>query len=110
MIGAFSPPIAVSVCPRCASWSRWTFVMAATPRSSTFVASSRPPIPTSTMARSTLTPRELDDGGGRQRLELGRRSHLGGDPVDGRQDAFDRRRELGAGDRLAVDRDPLAIA
>ena len=75
-------------------------VIAATPRSRTFVASSLPPSPTSTIARSTPT-RELGDRGGRERLELRGRPDVGGDPVDRGQDPLD-----GGGEVVLAQRPP----
>ena len=55
MMPAFSAAIAASVSPSCSVWSRLMAVMTATSGARTFVASSRPPRPTSTTARSTPT-------------------------------------------------------
>ena len=111
MIGAFSPPMAASVGPRIASWSCWTFVTAATPRSRTFVASSRPPSPTSTMARSTR--RRASSA---MAAAVSASNSVGGptpsrrNPVDRREHPLDGRGERGRAQRLAVDRDSLAVA
>ena len=56
-----------------------------------------------------VAPRELDDGGGGERLELGWRPDLSGNAVDGRQDARHRGGEVVGGDRLSVECHPLAI-
>ncbi len=53
MIAAFSRAIAVIVGPSRSVWSSPTFVTAATPPSQAWVASSRPPRPTSTRATSS---------------------------------------------------------
>ena len=53
MMPAFSRAIAVSVEPSRSVWSRLTGVMTETSGSTTLVASSRPPSPTSTTASST---------------------------------------------------------
>ena len=53
MIAAFSRAIAVTVGPRRSVWSRPTLVTTATPPSQAWVASSRPPSPTSTSATSS---------------------------------------------------------
>ena len=55
MIAAFSRAIALTVEPSRSMWSRSTLVIAATPPSQAWVASSRPPRPTSTTARSTAS-------------------------------------------------------
>ena len=52
MIAAFSRAIAAIVGPSRSMWSRATLVIAATPPSQAWVASSRPPSPTSTSATS----------------------------------------------------------
>ena len=57
-----------------------------------------------------LAPRELGDGHGGERFELGRRPDLVPDTIHGGQDALDRRREVVAVDGDAVDCDPLAVA
>ena len=56
-------------------WSRPTLVIAATPPCQTFVASSRPPRPTSMTPTSTRGTREPEEGGRQvSSLELGRRA------------------------------------
>ena len=55
MIAAFSRAIAVTVSPSRSMWSRSTLVTTATPPSQAWVASSRPPRPTSTRATSGRT-------------------------------------------------------
>ena len=58
MIPAFSKAIAPSVFPRYSWWSRAMFVMTETSGVTTFVASNRPPIPTSKTAMSTFFSRK----------------------------------------------------
>ena len=77
---------------------------AATPPSQAWVASSRPPSPTSTSARSEPLlgePAEDDRG---QQLELGRRRRgARGDPVGGGEDLADEAGEVAGVDRPPVD-------
>ena len=58
MIPAFSRAIRSTVLPRCSVCSRSTRVMTDTRPSTTFVASIRPPIPTSITATSTFFSRK----------------------------------------------------
>ena len=78
--------------PSRSMWSRSTLVITATPPSQAWVASSRPPSPTSTTARSTPARRTRGSDGG-QDLELGRRTEPAGHAVGGRQDLADEPRE-----------------
>ena len=90
-------------------WSRSTFVIAATPPSQAWVASSRPPSPTSTSARSTpLVGEPAEDDGG-QELELGRVAEAARQAVGGRDRVRDEPGERGRVDRPAGDLEPLAI-
>ena len=73
MIAAFSRAIAATVGPSRSMWSRATLVIAATPPSQAWVASSRPPSPTSTSATSRSLLREPAEDDRGQQLELGRR-------------------------------------
>ena len=109
MIAAFSRAIAVTVDPSRSVWSRPTLVTTATPPSQAWVASSRPPSPTSTSATSRADSakcRNIDRG---EQLELRRRSQAGRDPVGDGQHAPDETGEGPGIDRMAVDHDPLAI-
>ncbi len=110
MMAAFSPPIAASVVPRCRSWSCWTLVIAATPVSSTFVASRRPPSPTSTSTRSTFAAASSVKAAAVRASNSVGRAEPGGDPLDGGSDHRQRGGEALAADRPAVDRDPLPVA
>ena len=109
MMAAFSRAIASTVGPRCSMWSRSTFVMAATPPSHACVASSRPPRPTSTTARSTSCVREVAEGERGQQLELGRWAVATSDAIGDRQPGAHEPREVGRGDRATGDLDPLAV-
>ena len=52
---AFSPAIAANVLPNCRVWSKLMLVMTETSGVQTFVASKRPPSPTSKTARSIFS-------------------------------------------------------
>ena len=110
MIAAFSRAIAVTVAPSRSVWSRSTLVIAATPPSQAWVASSRPPSPTSTRARSIARLGEPAEGDGGQQLELRRRSRAARDPRCGVQDLADEPRERRRIDQPTVDLEPLAVA
>ena len=90
-------------------WSRSTLVTTATPPSQAWVASRRPPSPTSTSARSRFGLREVAEDHGRQELELRRVAVAPRDPVRDGQDGLDVAGEVVDPDRPAVDDDPLAI-
>ena len=93
MIAAFSRAIAATVGPSHSVWSRSTFVIAATPPSQACVASSRPPSPTSTTARSTASRANQRERQRGHQLELGRGAVASGDTIGDGQDLGDEVRE-----------------
>ena len=110
MIAAFSRAIAVTVDPSRSMWSRSTLVIAATPPSQAWVASSRPPSPTSTTARSTRSSANQ-----RKATAVSSSNSVGGagpagDPSRGVEDLADEPGERRRVDEPAVDLEPLAIA
>ena len=110
MIAAFSRAIAAIVGPSRSMWSRSTLVIAATPPSQAWVASSRPPRPTSTRATSSPASREVTEHDRRQQLELGRDPRGAGRP--GRRagsTSATRRVNVSASIGPAIDLDALAI-
>ena len=105
MIAAFSRAIAAIVGPSRSVWSRATLVIAATPPSQAWVASSRPPSPTSTSATSRSRLGEVAEDHRGQQLELGRLAVAARDPVGDGEHRLDEAREVAGVDRPAVDRD-----
>jgi len=109
MIAAFSRAIASTVEPSRSVWSSDTFVTTATPPSQAWVASSRPPRPTSTTATSTPASANQRNVIARQQFELRRLAVAPGDAIGQRQHLAG---DAGEGLRInrhAIDLESLAI-
>src|SRR6058998_2270588 len=108
MIPAFSRAIRSTVLPRCSVCSRSTRVMTDTTPSTTFVASIRPPIPTSTTEVDLLLPEILEGHRGRdfekrRMVDRPRGRH----PLNRRLHAGPEAQHIVIGDRFAVHANPL---
>ena len=110
---AFSPAIAASVRPRYTSWSKSMLTIAEAMGSTTLVASSRPPRPTSRTATSTRLRRKCAKAAAVSHLEEGRvrlEDAAADEPLGRVAHRAHRDREVAVGDRAPVDRDPLVHA
>ena len=109
MIAAFSRAIAVTVLPRRSVWSRSTLVTTATPPSQAWVASSRPPSPTSTSARSgPASANRANTTAVRSSNSVGSPYRRATAPLTPSTCSVSRREVVGT-DRPAVDLDPFAV-